>query len=316
MSLHIINPTVRERVDAQLRRALGPMLGPLEDPSTIEVMRDPDGSVVVETYRGKHVIGAMSDLQAETLICTVAAIHGQVANEHHPAIEAELRIAGARFTGILPPMAPAPTISIRVPSASGYRLEDYAAHGVMTGGQARILRAAVRQRRNLLIVGATASGKTTLTNTLLAEIEPDERLVILEELSELRRRSHAYTVYLRTTAQYDLTRLVRTTMRLKPDRIVIGEVRGGEALGLLKAWLTGHPGGITTLHANGASAALLRLDSLVQEAGVPSQPRLISEAIDLIVTIAMTPAGRRITEIATINGYDPTTGHRVEPVAG
>ncbi|MCI0372320.1 MAG: Flp pilus assembly complex ATPase component TadA, partial [candidate division NC10 bacterium] len=105
-----------------------------------------------------------------------------------------------------------------------------------------------------------------------------------------------------------LTRLTRITMRLRPDRIIIGEVRGGEALALLKAWNTGHPGGLTTVHANSAPAALMRLDTLVQEAGVPPQPRLVAEAVDLVVFIARTPDGRRVRELAAVTGYDPATG--------
>ncbi len=314
MSLHIINPTVRERVEAQLRLALGPlMLAALEAPGTIEVMRDPDGAVVVENREGRHVVGAMSDLQAETAIITIAALHSRLANALSPVVEAELQIANARFTGVLAPMAATPTISIRVPAASIYTLDDYVRHGVMSARQARRLARAIQTRQNILVPGATGSGKTTLASTLISAIDPTERVVVLEELSELVRRTSRHTVYLRTTPGHDLTRLVRTTMRLKPDRIVIGEVRGGEALALLKAWLTGHPGGVTTIHASDATTALLRLDNLVQEAGGPSQPRLISETIDLIVTIAMTPAGRRVTELATITGYDSRTGHTTGP---
>ncbi len=306
MSLHIINPTVRERVEAQLRLALGPqMLAALEAPGTIEVMRDPDGAVVVENREGRHVVGAMSDLQAETAIITIAALHSRIANALSPVVEAELPIANARFTGVLAPMAATPTISIRVPAASIYALDDYVRQGVMSAQQARRLVRAIQTRQNILVPGATGSGKTTLASTLISAIDPTERVVVLEELSELVRRTSRHTVYLRTTPGHDLTR--------KPDRIVIGEVRGGEALALLKAWLTGHPGGVTTIHASDATTALLRLDNLVQEAGGPSQPRLISETIDLIVTIAMTPAGRRVTELATITGYDSRTGHTTGP---
>jgi type IV secretion system protein VirB11 len=111
-----------------------------------------------------------------------------------------------------------------------------------------------------------------------------------------------------------MTRLVRTTMRLRPDRIIIGEVRGGEALALLKAWNTGHPGGVTTIHANSAKAALTRLSSLVQEAGVPPQPELIAETIDLIAFIVRTPTGRRVTELVRVDGYEPRSGFQLVPI--
>jgi type IV secretion system protein VirB11 len=281
-------------------------------------MRDPDGSLVVEDQQGRRVVGTMPDRQAELIIATVAAMHQRVANAFNPVVEAELLIGrvNARFTGALAPLAAAPTISIRVPSWTGYSLDDYVAQSMMSRGQARVLRRAVRDKRNILIIGGTGSGKTTIANTLLGEIDPGERLVILEELSELRRQSGRHTVYLRTTAQQDLTALVRTTMRLKPDRIIIGELRGGEALALLKAWVTGHPGSFTTIHAGSAAEALLRLDGLVQEAGVPPQPRLIRETIHLLVVIAPTPSGRRVTEIATMSGYDPAGGYQLTPLAG
>jgi hypothetical protein len=130
------------------------------------------------------------------------------------------------------------------PAPHKQRLFDLAmgAAEMVSRSQARVLRRAVRDKRNILIIGGTGSGKTTIANTLLGEIDRGERVVILEELSELRRESGRHTVYLQTTAQHDLTSLVRTTMRLKPDRIIIGELRGGEALALLKAWVTGHPG--------------------------------------------------------------------------
>ena len=122
-------------------------------------------------------------------------------------------------------------------------------------------------------------------------------------------------VQLHTGDVADLTRLVRVTMRLRPDRIIVGEVRGAEALALLKAWNTGHPGGITTVHANSAAAALLRLESLVQEAGVPPQPRLVAETVDLVAFIVRTPEGRRIKELARVSAYDVRRGGYVlEPV--
>ena len=317
MSLHLINPIVRQRVDHQLEQALGPMIvTSVLTRGTIEVMRDPDGALVVEDECGRRVIGTMSDRQAELIISTVAALHSRVANALNPTVEAELRIGrvNVRFTGALAPLAAAPTIAIRVPSWTSYTLDDHVAQNMMSRRHAHFIRRAIKEKRNLLIIGGTGSGKTTLANTLLGEIDPAERVIILEELSELRRQSDRHTVYLRTTAQHDLTSLVRTTMRLKPDRIIIGELRGGEALALLKAWVTGHPGSFTTIHAGSAAEALLRLDGLVQEAGVPPQSRLIRETIHLLVVIALTPNGRRITEIATINGYDPANGYQLTAV--
>jgi type IV secretion system protein TrbB len=140
--------------------------------------------------------------------------------------------------------------------------------------------------------------------------DPTERIVILEDTRELQCEARN-AVQLHTGDVADLTRLVRVTMRLRPDRIIVGEVRGGEALALLKAWNTGHPGGVTTVHANSAAAALLRLDSLIQESGVPLQPRLVAETVDLVVFIARTPERRRVREVVRVNGYDVVHGSYV-----
>jgi type IV secretion system protein VirB11 len=143
--------------------------------------------------------------------------------------------------------------------------------------------------------------------------DPSERYVIIEDTLEIQCRAQNL-VQLRTSENANLTRLVRATMRLRPDRIIIGEVRGGEALALLKAWNTGHPGGVTTIHANSAKAALTRLSSLVQEAGVPPQPELIAETIKLIAFIVRTAGGRRVTELVRLEGYDAREGFKLVPL--
>jgi len=316
MALQVLHPVIRARLDEKLRRALGPlMLRALEDGAdVIEVMRNHGGDIVVERHgHGLEAVGAMSDLEAEELIGTVAALNHRVANDKNPILEAELPISRARFTGVLPPVTPTPVISIRKPAPVVFTLEDYLSAGVMTARQAETLATAVRARRNILIAGPTASGKTTLASALLAEFDPAHRTVILEDLAELRCQ-HPHTVYLHTSEAADLLRLLRTTMRLRPDRIVIGELRGAEALTLLKAWNTGHPGGLTTIHAAGPESALIRLETLVQEANVPPQPRLICEAVDLVVSIAQTPAGRRLTGIAAVDGHDPKSGFRLRRI--
>jgi type IV secretion system protein VirB11 len=190
--------------------------------------------------------------------------------------------------------------------------------GILTPTQRKVLLDGVRERRNIVIAGGTASGKTTLANAVMREIvavgDPSERIVILEDTRELQCEARN-AVQLHTGDVADLTRLVRITMRLRPDRIIVGEVRGGEALALLKAWNTGHPGGITTIHANSAAAALLRLDSLIQESGAPPQPRLVAEAVELVVFIARTPEGRRVREVVRVSSYDAVReSYVLEPV--
>ena len=310
----LLHQEQQHRLHEKLRRELGPaVLAALEDPDITEVMLNPDGGLWVESQRqGMRDTGRqMPAMQAENLIGTVAAMLGTVVNASAPIVEGELPLDGNRFEGILPPVSTAPVFVIRKRPSALYTLGDYVRAEILDAAQAEILRAAVRARQNLVIAGGTTSGKTTLANALIAEMvrlgDAAQRIVILEDTRELQC-SARNVVQLHTGDVADLTRLTRVTMRLRPDRIIIGEVRGGEALALLKAWNTGHPGGVTTIHANSAMAALMRLDSLIQEAGVPPQPRLVAEAVNLVVFIARTPEGRRVRELATVAGYDPAAG--------
>jgi len=167
------------------------------------------------------------------------------------------------------------------------------------------VRRAVAERHNILVVGGTSTGKTTFANAVIEEIRlasPEHRLVIIEDTAEIQCRA-ANKVMLRAVEGVDMTRLLKATMRLRPDRICIGEVRGPEALALLKAWNTGHPGGVATVHANDARAGLIRLEQLIAEVSQTPMPALIGEAVDLIVVIAKTPTGRRITEVVTVQGH-------------
>ena len=313
----VLHQEQQRRLHEKLRRELGPaVLAALEDPDITEVMLNPDGCLWVESQRaGMRDTGKqISAMQAENLIGTVAAMLGTVVNAAAPIVEGELPLDGNRFEGLLPPVSTAPVFVIRKRPSALYTLEDYVRAEILNPAQADALRTAVRERQNLVIAGGTTSGKTTLANALIAEMvhlgDPAQRIVILEDTRELQC-SARNAVQLHTGDVADLTRLTRVTMRLRPDRIIIGEVRGGEALALLKAWNTGHPGGVTTIHANSALAALMRLDSLIQEAGVPPQPHLVAEAIDLVLFIARTPEGRRVQELAAVTGYDPGTGSYV-----
>jgi len=315
------HPEQQQRLYAKLCRELGAStLAALGDPDVTEVMCNLDGSLWVESHvQGMRDIGdRLAASQVESLIGTVAALLGTVVHSRAPIVEGELPTNGYRFEGILPPVSTAPTFVIRKRASRIYGLEDYVKAGIVTAMQQKVLLDGVRDRQNILIAGGTASGKTTLANALMREIvalgDPTERIVILEDTRELQCEARN-AVQLHTGDVADLTRLVRVTMRLRPDRIIVGEVRGGEALALLKAWNTGHPGGITTVHANSAAAALLRLDSLIQESGVPPQPRLVAEAVDLVAFIVRTPEGRRLRELARVSPYDPARGDYVlEPV--
>jgi P-type conjugative transfer ATPase TrbB len=303
-----------KRLHEKLERELGEtVVAALADPKVVEIMLNADGYLWLDVLgEGMRSTGVgMSAMQAENLLRTVASALEAVANAEHPILEGVLPIDGSRFAGILPPVSNRPVFAIRKRASLIFSLDDYVASGVCTASQADALRRAVSQRENILIVGSTGSGKTTLANAVLREISaqhPEQRVVIIEDTVELQCGAPNH-VALKTSDGVDMTRLLRTTMRLRPDRIVVGEVRGAEALALLKAWNTGHPGGVATVHANGALAGLVRLEQLIGEANVPPQPQLIAEAVDLIVSIARTPAGRRLQEIVRVTGYSPSSGY-------
>ena len=306
------------RRDELLRRQLGPqLLAAIGDPKITDIVINEDGRAWFEAHRkGLFEAGfSISASQVESLIGTVAAALGTVADADHPIVEGELPIDRMRFEGLIPPVVRRPCLAMRKPAQVLYTLTDYVRDRIVTESQAGIFRNGIVRRENILISGGTGSGKTTLGGALINEMvessDSSERYVIIEDTLEIQCRAQNL-VQLRTSESADLTRLVRATMRLRPDRIIIGEVRGGEALALLKAWNTGHPGGVTTIHANSAKAALTRLSSLVQEAGVPPQPELIAETIKLIAFIVRTPRGRRVTELVRLEGYDAREGFKLE----
>ena len=306
--------TVSEgRRRAMLRTAMGPAIAAaLADPLVLEVMINPDGALRLDRLgEGRTDTGTRFEpAQVERIIRLVAS-HARIeVHAASPIVSAELpphgEGAGERFEGVLPPVSLAPCFSIRKPAIRIYTLLDYVADGIMSAEMARLLSLAVVERRNILVAGGTSSGKTTLANALLAEMAHlDERVILIEDTRELQSPAPD-TVALRTRAGHvTMADLVRSTLRLRPDRIIVGEVRGGEALDMLKAWNTGHPGGIATVHANSAASALLRIEQLIQEAVVTVPRRLIADAIDLVVFIAGRGSARRADTPARVAGLDP-----------
>jgi type IV secretion system protein VirB11 len=296
-----------------LRSAMGPAIAAaLADARGVEVMVNPDGVLRLDRLgEGRVETGERIDpAQAERIVRLVASTARAEVPAAAPIVSAELpsqddALSGESFEGLLPPVVPGPCFSIRKPAARIYTLADYAADGVMTAADAQLLALAALERRNILVAGGTSSGKTTLANALLAEIARlDERIVLIEDTRELQSAAPD-TVALRTRPGIvSMTDLVRSTLRLRPDRIIVGEVRGPEALDMLKAWNTGHPGGIATVHANSARSALYRLEQLVQEAVVAVPRRLIAEAVDVVAFISGRGAGRRLTALIGVAGLD------------
>jgi type IV secretion system protein VirB11 len=248
-------------------------------------------------------------------IADVLAHHvGVEVHAGSPRVSAELPESGERFEGLVPPVVAAPCFAIRRPAVAVFTLSDYVAAGIMSGDQAELLRIAVAARKNILVAGGTSCGKTTLVNALLAEVaKTGDRVVLIEDTRELQCAA-PNLVSLRTKeGAASLSDLVRSSLRLRPDRIPIGEVRGAEALDLLKAWGTGHPGGVGTLHAGSAIGALRRLEQLIQEAVVTVPRALIAETIDVIAVLSLRGAARRLAELATIRGLSPTGDYVLVP---
>jgi P-type conjugative transfer ATPase TrbB len=300
-----------------LRTALGSAIaGFLEDPEIVEVMLNPDGRLWVDRLsQGLAFTGEqLSFADAERIVRLVAHHVGAEVHSDRPRVSAELPETGERFEGLLPPVVAAPTFAIRKPAVAVFTLGDYVAAGIMTAEQAEVLRAAVMARKNILVAGGTSTGKTTLTNALLAEVaKTGDRVVLIEDTRELQC-SAPNLVALRTKdGVASLSDLVRSSLRLRPDRIPIGEVRGPEALDLLKAWGTGHPGGIGTIHAGTALGALRRMDQLIQEVVVTVPRALIAETIDLVAVLSGRGAHRRLAELARVEGLGLTGDYVITP---
>ena len=308
MSPSAHHPETGTRRTAMLRTAFCPVVrSALEDPATIEIMANPDGSVWIEKAGIGIVIShhTLAPCDRERVIRLVASGVGEAAGRTSPIVSAELPGGGERFEGLLPPVSTAPCFSIRKPAATPFELGDYVEQGALTPALADALRDSIASQANILIAGGTSSGKTSFTNALLAEPAfHHDRVVILEDTRELRCAA-PNMVQLRThRGAVSLRDLVRSTLRLRPDRIIVGEVRGAEALDLLKAWNTGHPGGITTLHANSAYGALTRLEQLVLEATTRAPFGLIAEAVDVVLFMSRAGGQRRVEEALRVTGFD------------
>ncbi|MBN9048996.1 MAG: P-type conjugative transfer ATPase TrbB [Rhizobiales bacterium] len=295
-----------------LRTALGPDIATfLEDPAVVEVMLNPDGRLWVDRLsEGLSDTGAsLLAADGERIIRLVAHHVGAEVHPGAPRVSAELPGTGERFEGLLPPVVSAAAFSIRKPAVAVFTLDDYAAAGILTAAQAEILRKAVTERRNILVAGGTSTGKTTLTNALLAEVaKSSDRVVLIEDTRELQCAAQNLVALRTKDGVATLSDLVRSSLRLRPDRIPIGEVRGAEALDLLKAWGTGHPGGIGTIHAGTALGALRRLEQLIQEAVITVPRALIAETIDIVAVLAGRGAQRRLAELAFVAGLDSASG--------
>jgi len=331
------------RLDQKLRRELGEtVLSLLVDERTEDICLNPDSSLWVKRMNAPFQrVGTMSSSQAQTALGTIAAMRGAVINHERPMLETELPLDGSRFEGLISPVVRQPVFAIRMRPKRIFRLEDYEDSEIITRkddprntlrertrvldsvrerhlSHGAVIRAAIAEKKNILVVGSTGSGKTTLVNAILdalARIAPHDRVVSIEDTTELQCAVANY-VDLRAVGSVSMLDCLRACMRLKPTRIVVGEVRGAEAHTMLKAWNTGHPGGAATVHANDGVSGLVRMETLVAEATNAPQQALIAEAIDLVVFIdeeSDLPAGRKVREVLVVTGHE-NGKYRVEYV--
>lgn len=308
--------SLKIRAIEMLQRNMGELfLAALNDPKTVEIMLNADGKLWQERLGGEGInyVCNISRAQAQAIIETVAGFHKKEVTHETPLLEGEFPLDGSRFAAQLPPVVTAPTFSLRKKATSIFTLEQYLEKKIMTQRQYNEIVDAVVNHKNILVIGGTGSGKTTLINAIIGQMvasNPSERIFIIEDTGEIQC-SAINSVQYHTSINVNMTMLLKTCLRMRPDRILVGEVRGPEALDLLDAWNTGHEGGAATLHANNAQAGLTRLRSLITRN--PSAPKdieaIIGEVVHLIVHIARTNNGRQIQEILRVSGY--SDGHYI-----
>ncbi len=293
--------------------ALDPIIEYLNNPAIIEIMVNADGKVWVdEIQSGMYFTEkVMMPDDVERIIRLLAASINTEVNDKSPSLSAKLPGWGARVQASIPPIVSAPVFSFRKPAKVVFSLTDYVDKGILSESDAQFLRQAVLDKKNILVGGGTGSGKTTFVNALLQEVAlTNDRIYIVEDNAELQCDAQNKVEILVHPPIYTHQRAIMDALRFRPDRIIVGEVRDGAALDMLKAWNTGHPGGIATIHANTTTSMLDRLSQLCEEV-MPHAPRyLIAEAIDICVHIRRapeSPAGRLISGIVEVIGEE--NGH-------
>lgn len=311
------------QIHAGLTHSLGSILvEALNDPEVIEIMANPDGTVWIEKlgHPMEHKTN-ISYYQARDIIILVASSLNFEATVENPIVEGELPLDGSRFEGLLPPVVSAPSFTIRKKASKVFTLAEYVEQGILTKDSLEIIESAIVDRKNILVAGGTGSGKTTFVNAIIdgiARLCPSNRLVIIEDTAELQSTSKN-KVIMRTSDFVNMNRLVKATMRYRPDRILVGEVRDGSALELIKLWNTGHPGGVATVHATSGDRALRRMERLIAEITEANMREEVADCIDLVVFLHRTPTGRKVSEIASVeyrgadNKYQMSYWHYDKP---
>jgi len=301
------NNETQKRLHDKIRFELGKeVMSALEDDKVIEIMLNSDNTLWIEKLGEGMKMLEKHTCSAQAVIHTVASYLNTNVTVQNPILECELPLCGSRFEALVPPVVSHPSFTIRKKAKLIFTLDDYVSNNIITPTQKEVIDEAIKNHKNILIAGGTGSGKTTLTNAIIDGIvhyTPDDRIIIIEDTAEIQCSAKNNVIF-RATENAEMIRLLKATMRYRPDRILVGEVRGGEALMLLKSWNTGHPGGIATVHANGAIAALTRIEQLVAEATTANSKTIIAEAINIVIFIAKTNHGRRVQEIIEVVDYD------------
>ena len=299
-----------ERQNELLSRVLGEnFLKYLNDDTVIEIMLNTDNSLWIDRLgEGMSKVGTISSSQAIVAINTIASILNKKVNYDNPILEGEFPIDNSRFAGQIPPVVSNPTFAIRKKAKLIFNLENYVEKGIMTDKQMITIKDSIKNHDNIVIVGGTSSGKTTLTNACIdymSSIADNERIIIIEDTGEIQCNA-INSILFHTSINCSITDLLKTTLRMRPDRIIIGEVRDHTALDLLDAWSTGHAGGISTIHANNSKQALERIEGLVTRH--PYAPKdiktIIANAVNLIINIKKIGSERKIDEIIKIHSFN------------
>lgn len=303
------------RLDSLLRQYLGQaILEALADPDIEEIYVNPDMVVRLVSYsKGRLATDVkMREADVTQFLRAVATVNDTEIGDGRPSLAAVLprSFGKCRLQGFIPPLSEGPSLIIRKPPSRLIPLGEYVEQGVLTKRGKQIICQAVAERKNIIVAGPTASGKTTLCNAILGEIAlqfPTERLLILEDTPELRCASSDH-LRLRTTDEVTMRHLVKYSLRCTPSRIIIGEVRDGAAKDLLDAWITGHPGGCGTVHGEDCERALQRLSELAREgAGGVAQHRMVAQAVHYLILITGHGAHRKVTDIVQIVRSDGST---------
>lgn len=296
-----------DRVAAAIKQTMGAeIVALLEDDCVIEIMRNANGSLCIERL-GRDMEESsisLSDRAAESLIRFLASSVNEVCNDKSPSIALKLPFWHARFQGLLPPVVDAPSFSIRKHSRQIFQLEDYVSKDELSHEQFNCLMEVIAGRQNIVISGGTGSGKTTLANAILAKmVETKDRIITVEDTPELRLNAkNSQQIFTKDQIGYGSRQAIKDILRLRPDRIVLGELRDGACLDLIKSWNTGHSGGLTTIHANSCELALQRIESLISEVSVNIPRELISQTVNVIVQVKRQGSKRWVSELKKLKG--------------